>query len=77
MNPWSPLGRLLIVLGVCLVLAGLAVLFWDKLPFGRLPFGRLPGDIVIERPRFKLYFPWVTGLVISIILTLLLNLFRK
>ena len=64
--------RLLIVLGAILFAAGL---LWPWL--GHLGLGRLPGDIAVERPHFRLYFPWVTCLVISVVLTLLFWLFRK
>ncbi|HTW33260.1 MAG TPA: DUF2905 domain-containing protein [Rhizomicrobium sp.] len=64
--------RLLIVLGAILLAAGL---LWPWL--GHLGLGRLPGDIAIERPHFRLYFPWVTCLLISVVLTLLIWLFRK
>ncbi len=64
--------RLLIVLGAILLAAGL---LWPWL--GHLGLGRLPGDIAVERPNFRLYFPWVTCLVISVVLTLLIWLFRK
>lgn len=71
-----PFGKLLIIFGLVLVAAGLAMLFSDKLPFlGRL--GRLPGDIVIERERFRFYLPIVTSIILSIVLTILLNIFRK
>jgi hypothetical protein len=43
----------------------------------RLPFGRLPGDIAIEGERGGFYFPIVTMIVISIVLTVLLNLFLR
>ncbi|SOD41144.1 DUF2905 domain-containing protein [Nitrosovibrio sp. Nv4] len=59
--------RLLIILGIVLLLAGLA---WPWL--SRLPFGRLPGDIIIERENFRLYFPLTTGLLVSLLLSLLL-----
>lgn len=72
-----PLGRLLLTLGIILAVVGVAMMFWDKLPFGRFPLGRLPGDINIERPGFRFSFPIVTCLVISVILSLLLALFRK
>ncbi len=74
-GPLQPLGRFFIVLGLVLVLAGLAMLFWDKLPLGRL--GRLPGDLVYEKGRFRFYFPIVTSIILSIILTILLNIFRR
>jgi hypothetical protein len=59
--------RLLILLGLLLLLVGLA---WPWL--SKLPFGRLPGDITIERENFSFYFPLTTGLLVSILLTLLL-----
>ena len=66
------IGRILLVIGIVLVvLGGLAVLGI------RLPFGRLPGDIAIEGERGGFYFPIVTMLVISVVLTVLLNLFIR
>ncbi|MDA8418043.1 MAG: DUF2905 domain-containing protein [Desulfobacteraceae bacterium] len=64
--------RLLIGLGLGLLVAGLG---WPWL--ARFPLGRLPGDIVIDRPGFKLYVPVTSMLVISLILSLLARLFRK
>ncbi|MDQ4035051.1 MAG: DUF2905 domain-containing protein [Chloroflexota bacterium] len=66
------LGRILLMIGVVLVVVGgLAV-------FGvRLPFGRLPGDIAIEGERGGFYFPIVTMIVVSIVLTVLFNLFLR
>ncbi len=64
--------KLLIVLGVVLVLAGL---LWPWL--GKIPFGRLPGDIVIDKPNAKFYFPITTMVVISLIVSFLLWLLRK
>lgn len=64
--------RLLIIFGILLLVVGLA---WPWL--SRLPFGRLPGDIIIERENFKLYFPLTTGLLISLLLSLLLWWSRK
>jgi hypothetical protein len=64
--------RLLIVLGVAALAAGL---LWPWL--SRLPWGRLPGDIVIEREGFGFYFPIVTSIVVSILLTLLIWWWRK
>ncbi len=59
--------RLLILLGLLLLLVGLA---WPWL--SKLPFGRLPGDITIERENFSFYFPLTTGLLVSALLSLLL-----
>jgi hypothetical protein len=63
--------RVLIALGVMLVLIGL---LWPWL--GKLPFGRLPGDIRIEKDGFVFYFPIVTGIVISVVVSLILWLLR-
>ncbi len=64
--------RVLITLGLLLVAIGL---LWPWMT--KLGLGRLPGDIVIERGGFKLYFPIVTGLLISIIVSAVLWLFRR
>lgn len=66
------LRRILIVAGIILLVAGL---LWPYLT--RLGLGRLPGDIVIERQNFRFYFPLVTSLVVSVVLTLLFWLFRR
>ena len=64
--------RVLIVVGLLLVVAGVA---WPWL--SRLPFGRLPGDVMIDRPGFKLFAPFTTMLLLSIVISLLLWLFRR
>jgi hypothetical protein len=62
-------GRVLVVIGIVLmVLGGLAMLGI------RLPFGRLPGDIAIEGERGGIYVPIVTMIVVSIVLTVIVNL---
>jgi fumarate reductase subunit D len=63
------LGRLLIVAGLALAALGVVVLLINKL---ELPLGRLPGDIVWRGKNTTFYFPWVTCLIISVILTLIL-----
>ena len=65
-------GRLLMVLGGLLLLAGLALT-----AFGRLGLARLPGDLVYRRGNFTFYFPIVTSILLSIVLSLLLWLFRR
>lgn len=66
------LGRILLVIGIVLVVVGgLAALGV------RLPFGRLPGDIAIEGERGGFYFPIVTMIIVSIVLTVLFNLFLR
>jgi hypothetical protein len=64
--------RLLIVLGVTFVVAGL---LWPWVR--RLPLFHLPGDIVIDRPTFKFFFPITTMLLLSAVLSLLAWIFRK
>ena len=61
-------------LGGLLMLGGLVVLVVNKL---NLPLGRLPGDIKLEGERGTFYFPLATSLLISILLTILLNLIGK
>ena len=64
--------KTLITLGVAFLAVGL---LWPWL--GKLPIGRLPGDIVIDRPNFKLYFPITTMIIISIIVSIVSRFFRK
>ncbi len=64
--------KTLVILGLTLVLIGLA---WPWL--GKLPLGRLPGDIVINRDNFRFYFPLTTMIIISVLLSLVFWLFRK
>jgi hypothetical protein len=66
------MNRVLVVIGVLVVLAGL---FWKQL--SRLPLLRLPGDIVIDRPGLKFFFPITTMIVVSLVVSLLLWLFRR
>ncbi len=69
-----PIGRLLIIAGAVLIVAGLLVTFAGRLPFR---FGRLPGDIYIQRPNTSFYFPLTTCILISVIVSLILWIFRK
>ena len=64
--------KTLILLGVIFLAVGL---FWPWL--GKFPIGRLPGDIIIDRPNFKIYFPITTMIIISIIISLLARFFKK
>lgn len=68
------MGRLLILLGLCLVAVGLVCTLGEKLPF-RL--GRLPGDIYIQGKHTSFYFPVVTCLVLSVVFSLVIWLFRR
>ena len=64
--------RLLITLGILLVVVGL---LWPWL--SKLGLGRLPGDIVVERETGRFYFPLMTSLIVSLVLSLLFWLFRR
>ena len=68
-------GKILITIGVVLVVLGTLLLFSDRLSFLRI--GRLPGDVIYRRGNFTLYFPIVTSIVISLILTLLFYVFGR
>lgn len=71
MEGFSGLGRALVILGIVLVILGLAL-------SGKLPFlGRLPGDIRIQRDGFTFYFPITSCLLLSVLVSLILTLFRK
>ena len=67
------LGRMLIVLGGMIALVGVVMLLAPHVPW----LGRLPGDIYVKRERFTFAFPIVTCLVVSVVLTLLMNLFFR
>jgi hypothetical protein len=67
------IGKTLFLLG--LVLAGVGLILWKTGGLGGL--GRLPGDISVQRPGMSFYFPVTTCILISIILTLLMWLFRR
>jgi hypothetical protein len=73
MTGLGPLGKMLILLGVFIILIGFLLVLGEKIPW----IGRLPGDIIIRKKNFTFYFPIVTSILISIILTLLFTLFRK
>ena len=64
--------RLLITTGSLIVLAGL-LLPW----ISKLPIGRLPGDLLIDRPGLKIYIPLMTMLIVSLVVSVILGLFRR
>lgn len=64
--------RTLIVVGLLVLAAGL---LWPWL--SKLPLGRLPGDILVQREGFRFYFPITTGILISLLISLLVWLFRR
>ena len=68
------MGRALIIIGLALVALGILVTLGDRLP---IRLGRLPGDIVIRGKNSVFYFPIVTSLLASVILTLVMWLFQR
>ena len=64
--------KTLIIVGLLIVLVGLA---WPWL--GKLPLGRLPGDFVVNRENFRFYFPLTTMIIVSVVLSLILWFLRK
>ncbi len=66
MMPLGGLGRALIVAGLVLVVVGVVVVFAARLP-------RVPGDVIVQRPNLTIYFPLGTMILVSVVLTLILN----
>lgn len=66
------MSRFLVILGIALIVVGLALPWLQK-----SGLGRLPGDIVIERDNFRFYLPITTSIIVSLILSLIFWLFRK
>ena len=73
MNELQPFGKILILSGVAILLIGLIITFWDKIPF----IGKLPGDIIWKGKNFTFYFPIVTSLLLSLIISLILYFLKK
>ena len=69
---YPSLRRTLIIIGLVVVLIGVA---WPWL--WKLPLGRLPGDIVVDRPGFRFFLPVTTMIIVSVVLSLILWLLRK
>jgi hypothetical protein len=64
------MGKILVLIGLGIAGVGLLVMLG-------VPFGRLPGDIAVRRGNFSFYFPLATSIILSILLTLIFNLFRR
>lgn len=75
-TPTLAIGKLLITAGLVLAFVGVLFLFSDRLPFLK-NFGRLPGEIAIEKDNYRVYFPWVTSLLLSVGLSLAFWLFNR
>ncbi len=66
----SDMGRVMMLIGAGIFVIGLLITFAGRLPW----FGQLPGDIVVDRGNVKVYAPIASMIVISIVLTVILNL---
>ena len=65
----TELGKILLIVGGAIVILGLILMLSQHIPF----LGKLPGDIFIKKDGFSFYFPIVTFLILSVILTILVN----
>ncbi len=70
----SQLGKTLIFFGLAIAAAGVLLVLAGKL---NLPFGRLPGDITYHKKGLTVFAPFGTMLIVSVILTLILNIFSR
>ncbi|MDK2785417.1 MAG: hypothetical protein PWQ80_96 [Thermotoga sp.] len=73
MKMFQGIGKFLILMGLILVVFGVLLVLFEKIPF----LGKLPGDIVIRRKNFVFYFPLMTSLIISVVISLILYLISR
>jgi hypothetical protein len=66
-------GKVLVILGAVIAGIGILLMVGDKIPW----IGKLPGDIIMRKEKFTFYFPIVTCVILSILLTIIFSLFRK
>jgi len=69
----TEMGKILLIVGGAIAVLGLLLVFSQHIPF----LGKLPGDITIKREGFTFYFPVVTFLLLSVILTVLVNIILR
>ena len=69
---WAEVGRFLIIAGAVVVVVGMIFMVSDK-----LPIGRLPGDFSFGSGRFKIYLPVATSILLSVLITIILNFFSR
>ncbi len=70
----SQTGKWIIAAGILIIVIGIIIYFFhDKLNW----LGKLPGDIRIEKENFRFYFPITTMIIVSVLLTILINVFKK
>jgi len=73
MSGFEGLGRILIIVGIIIVVLGLLFAFGGRIPF----LGKLPGDILIKKDGISFYFPIVTLLLLTVVLTLIVNFIMR
>lgn len=73
MQDFSYFAKIIIIIGAVLIVLGLIFLLLGKFT----PLGRLPGDIIIKRENLTIYFPLVSLIILSIILTIIANIFLR
>jgi hypothetical protein len=73
MDDIEPLGRALVVIGLFITVLGAIMLLTPRVPW----LGRLPGDIVIHRDDLTIYIPITTMLIVSVVLSVVLNLIGR
>jgi hypothetical protein len=70
---WAQGPKICLIIGLCFIIIGLVWQFAGKF----IPLGKLPGDISIKTKNMSFYFPIVSSIIISLILTIILNIFNK
>ncbi len=69
----SGLGKIIFIAGIIIAIIGLIIMFFNKIPF----IGKMPGDIINKKENFTFYFPIVTSILLSIILSLIFYFLRR
>jgi hypothetical protein len=73
LSAFSGVGKVLVLAGVFLILVGLLFMFWERIPL----LGKLPGDLVVQKGSFRVFIPVVTCIVISVVLTIVVNILLR
>ena len=67
------MGRMVLMLGLLIAAVGVFMVLAGRVPF----LGRLPGDVAVQRGNWSFYFPIATSILVSLVLTVVLNLFMR
>lgn len=73
----SQIGKIILIIGLILVVAGLYLLFFHQKWHLFQWFGNLPGDIKVEKPKIKIYFPVVSLIIISVVINVAILIIKK